>query len=100
MWGSEKPEESFQHSRASQKVNAAAAALLKQTVYRPSRSLLSTTKRAIQDSVQQHSILVKVTTAGRLENNVSQQDGPLPNNHNATRLYLGQDFSQQQTRHG
>jgi hypothetical protein len=61
---------------------------------------LSTTKRTSQDSAQKDATVVKATTASRFGENVSQQDGPLPYKHNAERLYLGKDFSEQQTANG
>lgn len=88
--------------QASQKVNTAAAAtLLKWTVYRPSRSLLCAPQKEqfrIQLNKMQQWLKLQVQTD--LENNVSQRDGPLAYKHNAVRLYLGKDFSEQQTGNG
>lgn len=95
MWGSEKPEELFQNSRASQKVNAAtaAAALLKRTVYTPSCCLFwAPQKEQFRIQFNKMQQWLKLQLQADLENNVSQQDGPLPYKHNAVRLYLGKDF--------
>jgi hypothetical protein len=105
MRGSEKSDETFQHSRASQKVNAATAAaavrLLKQTVYTASCYLFwALQKQQFRIQFNKMQQWLKLQLQADLENNVSQQDGPLPFKHNAMRLYLGKDFSQQQTGNG
>jgi hypothetical protein len=40
---------------------------------------------------------LKLKMQADLQNNVAQQDGPLPYKHNAVTLYLDKNFSQQQT---
>jgi len=79
----------------------AAAALLKQTVYRPSRYLFrAPQKKQFRIQFNKMQQWLKLQLQADLENNVSQQDGPLPYKQNAVRLYLSKDFSQQQTGNG
>lgn len=76
----------------------ATAAFLIQKVHRPSHYLFSAPQKeqfGIQPNKMQQWLKLKMQAD--LENNVAQQDGPLPYKHNTATLYLGKNFSQQQT---
>jgi hypothetical protein len=79
----------------------AATALLKQTVYRPSRYLFRAPhKQQFRIQFNKMQQWLKLQLQANLEKNVSQQDGPLPYKQNAVWLYPSKDFSQQQTGNG